>query len=145
MEHNLNDLRGHLFDSIEKLKSGQMDVKTALAVSDLGKTLVETAKVELGFLKHVDSRTPTSNFLGGKTALAQSTTAGHAQLGAAPVSDIARRYGKAQGVYYELKDGEVDPISLERITEAIGQGGIKLVPHYMSFTELKKKMLSNPV
>lgn len=53
MKNKLTDLRGHLFDVIERLKDPKaeapLDTKTAEAICLAAKRLIETADVELRF------------------------------------------------------------------------------------------------
>lgn len=48
---NLDDLRGVLFATLEGLKAGTMDLDRARVINEVGKTLVDTAKVEVQFLQ----------------------------------------------------------------------------------------------
>lgn len=45
------DLRETLFDTIEAVRSGKLDLDKARAINDLGKTIVETAKVEVTYIE----------------------------------------------------------------------------------------------
>lgn len=47
----LVDVREEAMDAIRKLKSGQIDVKTAGAVKDLLNTVVDTAKTQVEYMK----------------------------------------------------------------------------------------------
>lgn len=49
MKNKISDLRDHLFESIERLKDGDMDVPTAKAISDVAQTIINSAKLELQF------------------------------------------------------------------------------------------------
>jgi hypothetical protein len=53
MKNRLTDLRNHLFETLEALKDTDkpMDVDRAKAITDVGKTLIDSAKLELQFLK----------------------------------------------------------------------------------------------
>lgn len=54
MPHNkMDDLRNHLFETLEALKDKDepMDLDRARAVADVAKVLIESAKVEVDFLK----------------------------------------------------------------------------------------------
>jgi hypothetical protein len=53
MKNKLSDLRNHLFETLEALKDqdNPMDVDRARAISEVGKTLIDSAKVELQFLE----------------------------------------------------------------------------------------------
>ena len=56
MKNKLSDLRNHLFETIEKLKDGDMDVVKAKTVADVAQVIINSAKVEVDFLKVTDSR-----------------------------------------------------------------------------------------
>ena len=47
----LDDLRAALFATLEGVKDGSIDLDKARAVNELGKTLVDTAKVEVDYLR----------------------------------------------------------------------------------------------
>jgi hypothetical protein len=52
--HNkIDDLRNHLFETLEALKDEEkpMELERAKAIADVAKVLVESAKVEVSFLK----------------------------------------------------------------------------------------------
>jgi hypothetical protein len=53
MKNKLTDLRNHLFETLEALKDqdNPMDVDRARAISEVGKTLIDSAKLELQFLE----------------------------------------------------------------------------------------------
>lgn len=53
MPHNIEDLRAHLFDTLKALKDKErpMDLDRARAVADVARVLVESAKIEVDFLK----------------------------------------------------------------------------------------------
>jgi hypothetical protein len=53
MKNRLTDLRNHLFETLEALKDEKkpMEVDRARAISDVGQTLIETAKLELKLLE----------------------------------------------------------------------------------------------
>ncbi|MEY2689298.1 MAG: hypothetical protein RL375_3497 [Pseudomonadota bacterium] len=51
----IDDLRRVLFDTINAVKGGQMDITKASVINDLSRTLVDTAKVEVDFLRVTDS------------------------------------------------------------------------------------------
>lgn len=54
--NDLQELRDHLFGAMRMVKSGEMDVNKAKTISDLGRTLVSTAKLELQYMEQVDQR-----------------------------------------------------------------------------------------
>ena len=50
-EKTISDLRAALFDALQKVKDGSMDLDKARAVNELGKTLIDSAKVEVDYLR----------------------------------------------------------------------------------------------
>lgn len=52
-KNKINDLRDHLFETLEALKDTEkpMDLDRARAVADVARVIVESAKVEVDFLK----------------------------------------------------------------------------------------------
>lgn len=48
---DLTALRAALFDTLQKVKSGEMEIDKARAVNEIGKTLLDSARVEVGYLK----------------------------------------------------------------------------------------------
>lgn len=53
MKNRIEDLRNHLFETLEALKDEEhpMDVERARAIADVGRVLVDSAKVEVQFLE----------------------------------------------------------------------------------------------
>jgi hypothetical protein len=51
MSKNLSDLRAALFDTLEKVKSGQIELDKARTINEIGKTLIDSAKVEVNYLE----------------------------------------------------------------------------------------------
>lgn len=49
---NINDLRKSLFDTMEKIKTGEISPDQARAITGVGQTLVDLAKTEI---QYVDS------------------------------------------------------------------------------------------
>jgi hypothetical protein len=49
----MSDLRNHLFETLESLKDEEkpMDIERAKAISNVAQKLIDTAKVEVAFLK----------------------------------------------------------------------------------------------
>lgn len=56
MKNKMEDLRNHLFETLEMVKDGKMDVAQARAMSEVGRTIIGTAKLELEYIEKVDSR-----------------------------------------------------------------------------------------
>ena len=46
MSNNISALRTTLFDTLQAVKSGEMDIDRARAVSDIAQTIINTAKAE---------------------------------------------------------------------------------------------------
>jgi hypothetical protein len=53
MSQDLTALRAALFDTLAAVKAGTMELDRARAVNELGKTLIDSAKVEVEYLKAV--------------------------------------------------------------------------------------------
>lgn len=49
--NNLDTLRAALFETLQAVKAGTLDLDKARAVNELGRTLIESAKVEVDYLK----------------------------------------------------------------------------------------------
>ncbi len=47
----LEDLREALFDTLQGVRKGEIDLEEARAINELGKTLTDTAKVEVEYLR----------------------------------------------------------------------------------------------
>jgi hypothetical protein len=50
MSKNIDDLRSALFETLEGLKAGTVDIDRARAINEIGKTICDTAKVEVAYL-----------------------------------------------------------------------------------------------
>lgn len=48
---NINDLRTTLFDTLQGIKDGSIDLDKARAINEVSKTIIDTAKVEVDYLK----------------------------------------------------------------------------------------------
>lgn len=53
MKNKIDDLRNHLFETLEALKDEEkpMDLDRARAVADVARVIIDSAKVEVDFLK----------------------------------------------------------------------------------------------
>ena len=51
--NKIEHLRDHLFEVIEKLKDGDMEIEKAKAITDVAQTIINSAKVEVDFIKTV--------------------------------------------------------------------------------------------
>lgn len=54
--NKIEDLRNHLFLTLEKLHDGDIDLETAKAIKDVGQVIVNSAKVEVDFVKVTEGR-----------------------------------------------------------------------------------------
>lgn len=71
--NNIDELRLHLFDTLRGLKNGTVSVETAQAMSNVGKTIIDTAKVEIEFTK-ATGETVSSKFLESEKELPHGIT-----------------------------------------------------------------------
>lgn len=53
-KNKIEDLRNHLFETIEMLKDKEIDVNTAKAISDTAQVIINSAKIEIEFMKQTD-------------------------------------------------------------------------------------------
>ena len=51
----IQDLRHHLFETIEMLKDKEMDIATAKAISNVAQVIINSAKIEVQFIKATQS------------------------------------------------------------------------------------------
>lgn len=82
------DLREHLFAALQGLRDGSMKVETAKAMSDVAQTVINSAKVEVEYLrlcggeskfldvKSAETPQPTSTLPQGITGIRQHRLAG---------------------------------------------------------------------
>jgi hypothetical protein len=52
-KNKIDDLRNHLFETIEMLKEGEMDLDTARGISQVAQVIVNVTKLEVDFVKNV--------------------------------------------------------------------------------------------
>ncbi len=89
MKNKIEDLRNHLFETLEALKDKDepMDLDRARAVADVARVIVDSAKVEVEFAKVTSEATgefPGSSFL--PTAIPSDTPK--------PLAAVAGRRGR---------------------------------------------------
>jgi hypothetical protein len=65
--NNIETLRQHLFATLESVKKGDLDLERARAVNELAKTIVDTARVEVDFIRATDG-TESSFLTNGQAA-----------------------------------------------------------------------------
>lgn len=53
--NKIEDLRNHLFEVLELLKDGEIEVDKAKAISEVAQVIVETAKVEVSYIKALET------------------------------------------------------------------------------------------
>lgn len=51
MSRNISDLREAMFDTLAELRAGKITVEQAKAVSDIGQTIINSAKVEVDYIR----------------------------------------------------------------------------------------------
>lgn len=54
MNHDITGLRERLFQTIDALKSGTIDIERANVISDLSQVVINSAKVEVDFIRATD-------------------------------------------------------------------------------------------
>ncbi|MFP3922812.1 hypothetical protein [Pseudomonas sp. W5-36] len=71
MKNKMIDLRNHLFATLEALQDAEkpMDIERARAIADVGKVLVDSAKVEVMYLKAMDGGGKSTGFIESEGAL----------------------------------------------------------------------------
>ena len=72
-KNNIDELRGYLFDTLRGLKDSSVSVETAQAMSNVGKTIIDTARVEIEFTK-ATGETVASKFLESERELPPGIT-----------------------------------------------------------------------
>ena len=70
MAKKIEDLRETLFDTIEGIKAGKIDVEKAKAITNIAQVIVNSAKAEVDFLKNVNQQGNTG-FIGAIKQLKQ--------------------------------------------------------------------------
>lgn len=65
MNNKMTDLRNHLFATLEALQDPDkpMDIERAKAIAEVGKVLVDSAKVEVMFIKAMDGDVKSTGFI----------------------------------------------------------------------------------
>jgi hypothetical protein len=63
-KNKINDLRDHLFETLEALKDPDkpMDLARAKMISEVAQTIINTAKVEVDLVKALNGSAPGSSF-----------------------------------------------------------------------------------
>lgn len=66
MTKTVDDLREHLFATLDGLRAGTIDVERAKAISEVAQTIINSARVEVEAARLVDAG-EAPKFLGGDT------------------------------------------------------------------------------
>lgn len=53
MANDIHALRGHLFSALEALKARKIDPEEAKAVSEVSRTVIDTVRVEIEYMRQV--------------------------------------------------------------------------------------------
>ncbi|MCD9118318.1 hypothetical protein [Pseudomonas bijieensis] len=71
MKNKMTDLRDHLFATLEALQdeTKPMDIDRAKAIAEVGKVLVDSAKVEVMYLKVMDGDGKSTGFIESQKSL----------------------------------------------------------------------------
>ncbi|MGE6564401.1 MULTISPECIES: hypothetical protein [Pseudomonas] len=71
MKNKMTDLRNHLFATLEALqdRDNPMDIDRAKAIADVGKVLVDSAKVEVAFIVATGAEASSTGFIESERAL----------------------------------------------------------------------------
>ena len=51
MNHTISDLRSVLFETLQQVKSGSMELDRAKTVSEVAQTIINTARIEVDYAK----------------------------------------------------------------------------------------------
>lgn len=52
--NKIEDLRNHLFEVIESLKDGDMEIEKAKTIADVAQVIINSAKIEVDYIKAID-------------------------------------------------------------------------------------------
>lgn len=72
--HDINDLRRILFETIQDVKEGKTDAAQAKLIGDLSQTIINSAKVEVDYAKAVEG-VATSGFMQSHPEIGAPVTA----------------------------------------------------------------------
>lgn len=77
MRNKIEDLRNHMFEALEKLRDAespeevQKELERSRAIAEVGKVIIDSAKVEVDFVKATNGEVITTEFFNeGKKLLA---------------------------------------------------------------------------
>jgi len=55
--NKITDLRDHLFEVLERLKDGEIEIETAQTMAEVSQVIINSAKIEVDFIKATGSNT----------------------------------------------------------------------------------------
>lgn len=87
-KNKINDLRDHLFETLEGLKDKSMDLDRARAISEVAQVIINSAKVEVDLVKAVSGSAAGSAFF--------NLPEERRELGAKPFSGEQRQIRQAE-------------------------------------------------
>ncbi len=84
MNNDITALRAHLFAALQGVKDGSLDLDKARAINEIGKTITDTAKVEVDYLRatgggesaFIDAAIGANNLPSGITGVVRHRLAG---------------------------------------------------------------------
>ena len=84
MSQDITALRAHLFAALQGVKDGTLDLDKARAINEIGKTITDTAKVEVDYLRatgggesaFIDAAVGANNLPAGITGVVRHRLAG---------------------------------------------------------------------
>lgn len=59
-KNKISDLRDHLFETLEKLKDGEIEIERAQAIVGVSNAIIGTARAEIDLMKAVNASAPAS-------------------------------------------------------------------------------------
>lgn len=65
MSDNINGLRGMLFETLRDLREGKIDIDKAKAINDTAQTIINSAKVEVDYIRITGAQTSNGFIEGG--------------------------------------------------------------------------------
>lgn len=88
-KNKIDDLRNHLFEALERLsdKEDPLDVARAKAIADVSRVIVDSAKVEVAYLRET-GRMRGSGFLPEQDEQDLKTVPGRRAIGEAPLARV---------------------------------------------------------
>lgn len=79
MSKSISDLYDSLFETLEAVKDGSMDLERAKMVTEVGQTIINTAKVEVLYIRETGGAV-TSSFIEQKALPPEGTNEGPAPV-----------------------------------------------------------------